>query len=190
MPPADTVHPILKHPRDEGSPAKPATTPAAGVSKSKSDKSRHIAWDEHAIEEHDLLRGTRMKIDEPNTPYTHYDHHSDEESTSSGRHPRSPDENHPHHEKNSLANQWGDISSKLQAVADKRDACPLSPAPSRDSVMSDEEEKKKAEEHEKKFKDMRKKHYNEAEMMRKWREQHATMDDEEEDEDDDDDDEK
>mmetsp|Transcript_28867 Transcript_28867/g.45466 ORF Transcript_28867/g.45466 Transcript_28867/m.45466 type:complete len:205 (+) Transcript_28867:68-682(+) len=194
MPPADTVHPILKHPRDEGSPSKAsnaAVASAATVSKSKSDNSKHIVWDEHAIEEHDLLRGTRMKIDEPNTPYTHYDHHSDEESTSSGRHPRSPDENHPHHEKNSLANQWGDISSKLQAVADKRDACPLSPALSRDSNMSDEEEKRKEEEQKKKFKDIRKKHYNEAEMMRKWREQHANdMDDEEDEDEDDDDDEK
>lgn len=65
MPPADTVHPILKHTRDEGSPSKAsnaAAAPAAGISKSKSDKSRHIAWDEHAIEEHDLLRGTRMKV--------------------------------------------------------------------------------------------------------------------------------
>mmetsp|Transcript_26182 Transcript_26182/g.42559 ORF Transcript_26182/g.42559 Transcript_26182/m.42559 type:complete len:196 (+) Transcript_26182:76-663(+) len=183
MPPADTVNPILKHPRDEGSSDASKT---AAASAGKSDKSRHIVWDEHAIEEHDLLRGTRMKIEEPNTPYTHYDHHSDEESTSSGRHPRSPDENHPHHEKNSLANQWGDISSKLQAVADKRDACPLSPALSRDSNMSDEEERKKSEEHEKKFKDMRKKHYNEAEMMRKWKEEHANDDEEEDDEDEED----
>lgn len=71
---------------------------------------KHLTWDEHAIEEHDLLRGTRMKIDEPDTPYTHYDHHSDEESTSSEHHPRSPDENQPHHVENSLANQWNDIS--------------------------------------------------------------------------------
>eukprot|EP00985_Skeletonema_marinoi_P031962 scaffold37945_cov164-Skeletonema_marinoi.AAC.1 len=172
MPPADTVHPILKHPRDDGSPSKASKTAAASAAASdgnKSDNSRHIAWDEHAIEEHDLLRAhihiscsfantnnliskttqQQQKIDEPNTPYTHYDHHSDEESTSSGHHPRSPDENHPHHEKNSLANQWGDISSKLQAVADKQDACPLSPALSRDSNMSEEEEMKKTEEHEK-----------------------------------------
>ena len=64
MPPADTVHPILKHPRDEGSPSKASKTAAASAASdgNKSDKSRHIAWDEHAIEEHDLLRGTRMKV--------------------------------------------------------------------------------------------------------------------------------
>lgn len=63
MPPADTVHPILKHPRDEGS-SKTSKTGAASAASAdkKSDKSRHIAWDEHAIEEHDLLRGTRMKV--------------------------------------------------------------------------------------------------------------------------------
>ena len=124
----------------------------------------------------------QQKIDEPDTPYTHYEHHSDDESTSSARQPRSPDETQPHHEKNSLASQWGDISSKLQAVADKRDAFPLSPALSRDSNMSGDDEELEEEdevERKKKFKDMRKKHYNEAEMMRKWREAHANMDDEE-----------
>lgn len=138
-----------------------------------------MTWDEHAIEEHDLLRGTRMKIEEPDTPYTHYDNPSDEESNSSGLHPRSPDENHPEHAADSLAAKWNDVSSKLQAVADKRNACPLSPAPSRDSNMSDtdEEPKKQKDEQEKKFKDMRKKHYNEAEMMKRWRAQHATDDD-------------
>ena len=129
------------------------------------------------------------QIDEPDTPYTHYDHHSDEvESNSSGQHPRSPDENHKEPE---LASQWDDIASKLQAVADKRDACPLSPAPSRDSNMSDSEkmeaEEKEKEEKKKKFKEMRKNHYNEAEMMRRWRMQHANDDDEEEEDDDEED---
>ena len=31
-----------------------------------------IKWDEPTIKEHDKLRGTRMKIDEPDTPYEHY----------------------------------------------------------------------------------------------------------------------
>jgi hypothetical protein len=26
---------------------------------------KHVEWDEHAIEEHDLLRGTRMKVSQP-----------------------------------------------------------------------------------------------------------------------------
>mmetsp|Transcript_3722 Transcript_3722/g.5445 ORF Transcript_3722/g.5445 Transcript_3722/m.5445 type:complete len:231 (+) Transcript_3722:1-693(+) len=52
-------------------------TPSKKLKKRQS-KSKSLTWDEHAIEEHDLLRGTRMKIDEPNTPYTHYDHHSEQ----------------------------------------------------------------------------------------------------------------
>lgn len=88
-----------------------------------------------------------------------------------------------------MATQWDDVSSKLQAVADKRDACPQSPATSIRSNASeemDEEARKKKDEHDKKFKNMRKKHYNEAEMMRRWRDQHAN-DPDDEDEDDEDD---
>lgn len=68
MPPAETVHPILK-----GSPNKNSKTAAAttkvGVwsgfgksEKSSAAEKKHLTWDEHAIEEHDLLRGTRMKV--------------------------------------------------------------------------------------------------------------------------------
>jgi len=204
VPATITVNPILKkepHQHYHG-PSSPSRAAKEGVEEDDDDKmattpgreKKHLTWDEHAIEEHDLLRGTRMKIDEPNTPYTHYDHHSDDESHSSGIHPRSPDENHPKNSasaahQNSLATQWTDISSKLQAVADKRDACTLSPAPSRDSNMSDSEDetaRQKKKDHEKKFKDMRKKHYNEAEMMRRWRADHANDDEEEEEEDGDD----
>lgn len=32
----------------------------------------HVTWDEETIAKHDLERGTRMKIDEPNTPYHYY----------------------------------------------------------------------------------------------------------------------
>ena len=64
MPPAETVHPILK-----GSPSKKdaktgdaADTNGSGNKKSAKSTEKHLTWDEHAIEEHDLLRGTRMKV--------------------------------------------------------------------------------------------------------------------------------
>ena len=119
----------------------------------------------------------RAQIDEPKTPYTEYECNSDGESVSSGRHLRSPDENHP---KNrgapDITTQWGDISSRLQAVADRRDGLPSSPAPSW-NASDGEDEKKKA------FKDMRKKHYNEAEEIKRWQAEHADDDDDDEDDD-------
>ena len=36
--------------------------PALVTSKSKTKKVISLTWDEHAIEEHDQLRGTRMKV--------------------------------------------------------------------------------------------------------------------------------
>ncbi|KAI9179599.1 hypothetical protein H9P43_004927 [Blastocladiella emersonii ATCC 22665] len=35
--------------------------------------SSHLRWDEETIRLHDAERGTRMKIDEPKTPYVHHD---------------------------------------------------------------------------------------------------------------------
>lgn len=46
----------------------------------RSRREVHISWDEPTIAEHDKLRGTRQKIDEPSTPY-HYG--SGESSTGS-----------------------------------------------------------------------------------------------------------
>jgi hypothetical protein len=40
-----------------------------------------IRWDEETILEHDKLRGTRMKIDEPNTPFAHHPAAAEEETT-------------------------------------------------------------------------------------------------------------
>mmetsp|Transcript_19967 Transcript_19967/g.36116 ORF Transcript_19967/g.36116 Transcript_19967/m.36116 type:complete len:201 (-) Transcript_19967:110-712(-) len=183
----EKVNPILKrdhhHQGESATASSPPSAAAQGNRSTPGEEKKHLTWDEHAIEEHDLLRGTRMKIDEPNTPYTHYDHHSDEESVASGRHPRSPDENHPKNDAHalSLATQWNDVSFKLQAVADKRDAAPLSPAPSRDSNMSDSEDEAKKRKDHAKFKETRKKHYNEAEVMRKWRAEHANDGDDDDD---------
>mmetsp|Transcript_4730 Transcript_4730/g.10409 ORF Transcript_4730/g.10409 Transcript_4730/m.10409 type:complete len:199 (+) Transcript_4730:181-777(+) len=173
-PPATStsVNPILKH-----------HSPALTLVKSSShNDKKSLKWDENAIEEHDKLRGTRMKIDEPNTPYTHYDDKSDEESTSSGRHPRSPDENRAQTAP-ILATQWGDIESKLQAVANKRDACPHSPAPSHGSDSEDEAKKK---ERDAKFRMLRKQHYNEVEAMKRFRAEHpGGLGDEDDDDDED-----
>ncbi|KAL3815720.1 hypothetical protein ACHAXA_004922 [Cyclostephanos tholiformis] len=180
----------------------------APSSKSTKDK-KHLVWDENAIEEHDLLRGTRMKIDEPKTPYTEYEYHSDAdgESVSSGggggngdgggdgggggRRPRSPNgANQP--KSTCLATHWNDVSSRLQAVADERDEERRERRPDTSSSSSSstipwnasdgEDEKKRT------FADMRRRHYNEAEEIKRWKAEHADDDDDEDDDDDDDDD--
>ena len=50
---------------------------------------RTLKWDEDKIKEHDQLRGTRMKIDEPNTPYAHYDSGSETDGSFSSATQRS-----------------------------------------------------------------------------------------------------
>ena len=67
MPPAETVHPILKGSSpNKNKDAKTKTGDDAantnGRGNKKSATEKHLTWDEHAIEEHDLLRGTRMKV--------------------------------------------------------------------------------------------------------------------------------
>lgn len=120
-----------------------------------------LKWDEVAIEEHDLLRGTRMKIDEPNTPYTHYD--SGQESDDSRR-PKSPIT-----QKNALS--WDSLQTRLDSVAAVRDAYPSSPS-SHGGDQSDAEEERRREMRNLEFKEHRKRHYNEMELVRKFRQEH------------------
>jgi hypothetical protein len=66
-----------------------------------SNPSVGLSWDEHTIALHDSLRGTRMKIEEPKTPYEHNtismaadgaeELHSDHDDAPL------PDHAHPHH---------------------------------------------------------------------------------------------
>ncbi|GAX20616.1 hypothetical protein FisN_3Hh533 [Fistulifera solaris] len=135
------------------------------------NKDRHLKWDEAAIEEHDLLRGTRMKIEEPNTPYMHYD--SGAESDDSRR-PKSPAT-----QKESIS--WDTLQTRLDSVAAVREAFPSSP--SHTSDHSDVEEERKKEMKAMEFKEHRKRHYNEMELVRKFRAEHddPLIDDDDED---------
>lgn len=119
---------------------------------------RALKWDEVAIEEHNLLRGTRMKIDEPNTPFTHYD--SGQESDDS-HHQKSPIT-----QKNALS--WDTLQTRLDSVAAVRDAYPSSPS-SHGGDQSDVEEDRKKEMKRLEFKELRKRHYNEMELVRQFR---------------------
>jgi len=140
-------------------------------------KKKALTWDEHAIEEHDLLRGTRMKIDEPNTPYSYYDHHSDEDSAKTPP-PREDgeDSNNP----NNLAMNWDRLETKLGAVAAARDLYPSSPSGSSVGGADSDggtAESKRALRKETEFKMLRKQHYNEMEAVNAWRNKHDDDDD-------------
>lgn len=129
---------------------------------------KQLKWDEKAIEEHDQLRGTRMKIDEPNTPYTHYD--SGAESDDSRR-PKSPASQRP-------TLQWDVLENKLNSVAAVREAYPSSPSSHADNAdndpdHSDVEEERRKEMRRMEFKEHRKRHYNEMEAVRKFRQEHG-----------------
>ena len=128
-------------------------------------KDRHLKWDEQVIEEHDLLRGSRMKIDEPNTPYTYYD--SGAESDDSRR------SKSPANQKQLIS--WDNLQNRLDSVAAVRDQFPTSPSSSHaETDQTDAEgfadpntEMRKLE-----FKEHRKRHYNEMELVRQFRQHH------------------
>jgi protein phosphatase inhibitor 2 len=155
-----TVKPALK--KD------PAHHTGDGAATGSTDyEKKHLKWDEKAIEEHDQLRGTRMKIDEPNTPYTHYD--SGAESDGSGR-PKSPA-----HQRPTLS--WDVLQTKLDSVAAVREVYPSSPSSHAETDHSDVEEDRKREMRDMEFKEHRKRHYNEMDAVRKFRQDHDDGDD-------------
>jgi protein phosphatase inhibitor 2 len=126
----------------------------------------HLKWDEKAIEEHDQLRGTRMKIDEPNTPYTHYD--SGSETDGSASRPKSP----VSQKVNQHNLQWDHLERKLDSVAAVRDAYPSSPSSHASGGDIHDPEERKSEMKELEFKEHRKRHYNEMELVRQFRKEH------------------
>ncbi|UIZ28748.1 hypothetical protein KXD40_007353 [Peronospora effusa] len=135
----------------------------------------HVTWDEETIALHDLDRGTRMKIDEPNTPY-HYYGESDEMGKISPA--RSFSGESPM--------QWDELQSKLQDVKDKKDSerdvshdtNVSSDLGGLDFATRDSEGKKIHKDPN--FADKRKSHYNEFERVRAWKMQNAAEHDEDE----------
>lgn len=150
--------------------------------KKKKSTTKHLKWDEQAIEEHDLLRGTRMKIDEPNTPYTYYSD-SGAESDDSRKHCKSPAQQKP-----SLS--WNTLETRLHSVANVREQYMSSPTSSfggAETDQSDVEEERKKEMQRLEFRDHRKRHYDEYQMIKKFRQEHPdelNVDDEDEEDDD------
>uniref|UniRef100_A0A6S8EI81 Protein phosphatase inhibitor 2 n=2 Tax=Aplanochytrium stocchinoi TaxID=215587 RepID=A0A6S8EI81_9STRA len=128
-----------------------------------------IRFDEEVIAEHDKLRGTRQKIDEPKTPYrrgSFDEEYGDipeaianaqpKESTTS---PRDPESNHVQLGNAAMVDFAGALSSRLKEVNDQSSEPTAASAAER-----------------KDFEERRKRHYNEFQMMKKWRETHKDGD--------------
>ncbi|KAE8981584.1 hypothetical protein PR003_g24520 [Phytophthora rubi] len=159
---------------------KPKPAPEHKALSSHSHANGHVTWDEETIALHDLDRGTRMKIDEPNTPY-HYYAESDELGGVSPARSLSGREAQP-------PIQWDELQTKLQDVKDKKKSEWDSSDDESSSVSSasgglsfagrDAEGKKLVKDPH--FAEKRKMHYNEFERVRAWKMQHAEEDEDEE----------
>jgi len=150
--------------------------------KKKKKKNRTLKWDEAKIQEHDQLRGTRMKIEEPNTPFAaHYDSGSETDGSLSSA------KGNVHHKIS-----WDALTNKLEAhaaVVTTNYPLPGSPSSSHGggcvsssdggtgghNTTDDEEnedqkrERQRLELNRLEFQEHRKRHYNEMEVVRRFR---------------------
>jgi len=118
----------------------------------------HLVWDEGNLEETSKDRGTRMKIDEPDTPY-HYDYSISDESEEDDKPvSASKEPNLPAHTTASVVSEkWQELSSKLETAQKMQEQ-------GIELVVNPEEEENRKKQD---FLARRKAHYNEG---KKWRE--------------------
>lgn len=136
------------------SPSGAAVKPALkSVSKSASSP-KSLKWDEPTIEEHDQLRGTRMKIDEPNTPYQYYSDSGAESDDSRKQTPKSPASQKP-------TLSWDTLQTRLDTVA------AVEQGETNSGENNDRDSTRKIE-----FREHRKRHYNEFELVKQFRKEH------------------
>jgi len=159
------------------------------ATKKKKKKNRTLKWDEAKIQEHDQLRGTRMKIEEANTPFAYYDSGSETDgsfnSARGSRHGNgsSSSSNHHHHhhhkpKQKSVGISWDALTNKLEAHAAVVQG-QVSPSSSvhysTDEDVATEHQKRERQRQELKrleFQEHRKRHYNEMEVLRRFRRDH------------------
>jgi protein phosphatase inhibitor 2 len=162
------VKPALKQHSSDDAVAEtvPPSKHKKGGGAKKKKESRHLKWDEAKIQEHDQLRGTRMKIEEPNTPYHQYDSGSETDGSLSSA---------KKYNDSSTQISWDALTNKLEAHAAVKEAYPSSPSSHGGNQTEDDADastKKEAEMKDVEFKEHRKRHYNEMELVRKFRQEH------------------
>jgi len=177
-------------PSDPYYPTGPIVKPALKKTTKPNPKKKKggLKWDEAKIEEHDKLRGTRMKIDEPNTPY-HNNYDSGSET----------DGSHGHHKDKAIC--WDVLENRLAGVMAAQVAYPPSSPSSHgggdsEVLPDDKEEEEEEDEQERRQRDMkaiefreyRKRHYNEMELVRRFRQEHSDGDGDDDGDDDSDED--
>lgn len=123
-------------------------------------KDKHLQWDEAAIDEHNELRGTRMKIDEPNTPYVYYDSGAESDDSRRLKSPASQRE----------TISWDTLQNRLDSVAAVREQYPSSPSEHAD--YSDADDDRNNDMRKLEFQEHRKRHYNEFELVKQFRSEH------------------
>ncbi|KAF1317431.1 Phosphatase inhibitor 2 protein, partial [Globisporangium splendens] len=160
----------------------------AAATSSSGTAAPHVTWDEETIAAHDLLRGTRQKIEEPNTPYHYYGSDHDDDDASAGElgavSPARSASGREHEPKL----EWGELQTKLQRVQDTKQrhasewdsSDDEGSAGSKRSHFADRDEEGMKIVKDPKFAEKRKSHYNEYERMKAWRLAHANDEDEDE----------
>lgn len=132
------------------------------------ETARKITWDEECIKEHDKERGTRQRIDEPNTPYVYYDEPSDSAMSATGDYAGAPVHTATQPLREAGVNSE-ELALKLQTLVQKKDTedeegcvtISMSEAISRSKPKN------------KDFARKRKAHYNEYAMMKEWKNSQA-----------------
>ena len=143
-----------------------------------------ITWDEEVIAEHDKLRGTRMKIDEPDTPFAYGGMYGEDveegmtesEVTPEGEFGPKPPEAAPppanaKSPPASLESQFASLEQKLGQAAEAQNVGELKVGAERVEEEQNAQSKKEA------FKAKRAAHYNEFERVKAMRAQ-GLLDDE------------
>lgn len=134
-----------------------ARTPRGILKKTNdSDARPHLTWDEETIAEHDKERGTRMKIDEPDTPFARYDPHTDPDALIMGASPPSPPAELQPVRSTSLDDHLGALAEKLARAATDAE---------KPAAMLFVEEEERDEETSRAFASKRQQHYNMAGLL-------------------------